>query len=78
MTMGRLPVGFAGIAGRQTPTHGGGASGKESEDSMAIAILTENLAVHQSIPASGPMSPRPRTAEPSVMTAQRLCRRVRS
>ena len=49
MTMGRMPVGFAGIAGRQTPTHGGGASGKESEDSMAIAILTENLAVHQSM-----------------------------
>ncbi len=49
MTMGRLPVGFAGIAGRQAPAHGGGASGKESEDSMAIAILTENLAVHQSM-----------------------------
>ena len=30
------------------------------------------------IPASGPMSPRPSTAVPSVMTATRLCRRVSS
>ena len=30
------------------------------------------------IPASGPMSPRPRTALPSVMTAHRLWRRVSS
>ena len=30
------------------------------------------------IPAAGPMSPRPRTAEPSVMTATRLLRRVRA
>ena len=29
------------------------------------------------IPASGPMSPRPSTAVPSVITATRLCRRVR-
>ena len=29
------------------------------------------------MPASGPMSPRPSTAVPSVMTATRLCRRVR-
>ena len=30
------------------------------------------------MPASGPMSPRPRTAVPSVITAQRLWRRVSS
>ena len=30
------------------------------------------------IPASGPMSPSPKTAEPSVITATRLCRRVSS
>ena len=30
------------------------------------------------IPASGPMSPRPRTAEPSVITAHILCRLVSS
>ena len=29
------------------------------------------------IPAAGPMSPRPSTAEPSVITATRLLRRVR-
>ena len=28
------------------------------------------------IPATGPMSPRPSTAEPSVMTATMFCRRV--
>ena len=33
---------------------------------------------HLGIPASGPISPRPSTALPSVITAQRLCRRVRS
>ncbi len=29
------------------------------------------------MPASGPMSPRPSTAVPSVITATMLCRRVR-
>ena len=42
---------------------------------ITLAGLTNALKV---VPASGPMSPRPSTALPSVMTAQRLWRRVSS
>ena len=49
-------------------------SGKAS--TSANALNSTHLPSMTGMPASGPMSPRPSTAEPSVMTAQRLCRRV--
>ena len=41
------------------------------------ALNSTHLPSITGMPASGPMSPRPSTAEPSVITAHRLCRRVR-
>ena len=53
-------------------THRGKAS------TSANALNRAHLPSITGIPASGPMSPRPRTAVPSVITAHRLWRRVSS
>ena len=53
-------------------THRGKAS------TLPKALNSTHLPSITGIPASGPMSPRPSTALPSVMTAHRLCRLVSS
>ena len=44
----------------------------------AKALNRAHLPSMTGMPASGPMSPRPKTAVPSVITATRLWRRVSS
>ena len=51
-------------------THRGKAS------TPANSLKRTHLPSITGIPARGPMFPRPSTAEPSVMTATRFCRRV--